>query len=459
MATCRVGTPLRGGGPSRVYFLPVAGIALLALAQCAPAPRSGEREPLISVGLVTGAQSSSFRLTKPATLLLDGEAAGSLSEGTYRIRLEKPLHRGTASREEISSGRNASTASGLRLVLLDERGRKAGEAQQAISLRNGDLVFLGRSGRRRQDRVYPGRVDFLLWRGQMAIVNRLPLEEYVRGVLLAEISPKSPQEALRAQAIAVRSMALSQRRQAHAGAPFELCADWHCQVYAGVPLDKSPVDEAVKTTRGMVLYSGGTVIQALYSANCGGHTESAARAWRGSRLDYLRGVLDGPQDVDPDLTKERILEQWVLGKPDVFCKDSPRGHFRWTRVIKASVLKTRLERMLGRTVGDVLELAVLRRGVSGRAFRIQITTTEGNFQVDGELRIRHLLAQPALPSSCFAVEVREGGAGREFVLHGAGFGHGVGLCQDGAAAMAKRGYRYWEILAHYYPGTRLLQIY
>ncbi|MDZ7373199.1 MAG: SpoIID/LytB domain-containing protein [candidate division KSB1 bacterium] len=440
------------GRPSRHVHPLLSAVLLVVLIGCAPVPRFQRSEPFISIGVATGVRTLAVRLTRPASLFVDGEDRGLLPEGDYRVRLQAGS--GQTKPEAASHAGGA-----VWIILQDGRGKTVAQAGQALSVRNGDLLLLDRVGRHERERVYPGRVDFVLWRGGIVVVNRLPLEDYVRGVLLAEISPKSPPEALKAQAVAVRSLALSQRRLAHTGAPFELCAEWHCQVYRGVPPDKTPVDEAIRATRGLVLLHGGRVIQALYSANCGGHTETASRLWRGSGLRYLRGVLDGPQNVDPDLAQERILDPWVRGKPEVFCKNAPRGRFRWVRVVKAQNLSARLERLSGSPVGDVKDVVVMRRGTSGRAVRVRVVGTARELTLDGELRIRHWLTEPGLPSSCFVVEKRENGAEREFVFRGAGYGHGVGMCQDGAVAMAKLGYRYWEILQHYYSDAQLIQLY
>ncbi len=435
----------------------VAAAALFFLVSCAPAPRFGKREPTVAVGVEIGVDQLRFRLRRAAALFADDKRAGSLQPGTYTVAIGG--ERWASWSEPLPPGwlallRGPVVAARTRvLTLRDEAGRLIASAERCFSVRGAD-VWISGAGETSSRGPYPGRFDVLLWAGSLSAVNRLPIETYLRGVVSAEMSSDAPLEALKAQAVASRSVALA-RKGAHRGAPFDLCATAHCQVYRGLRGDDSRCSRAVRETRGMVLWFRGRVAEAPYCANCGGHTESAAQLWGDSRRSYLRGVLDARGRRKLDLGEEAALRRWILSRPDVYCRDAPSEHFRWRRSLDPEQLADRLERRLGKRIGLIRGLRVERRGVSGRAIRVRVEGSRGSVTLRGELRIRRTLAEPPLPSSCFVVDTEKG----RFVLRGAGFGHGVGLCQDGAMGMARRGASFRRILQHYYPGTRLVRLY
>ncbi|NOZ57694.1 MAG: SpoIID/LytB domain-containing protein, partial [Calditrichaeota bacterium] len=283
----------------------------------------------------------------------------------------------------------------------------------------------------------------------------------LRGVVPAEMWTSAPEEALKAQAVVARSTALVLLRRCPPGATYDFCSTQRCQVYRGVDVWSRATERAIRATRGEVLTNQGKVCEAPYSAVCGGHTEDASLLWTGERQDHLRGVLDAPVVGRLDLRNEKTLQRWINSRPKVFCSPdlsgdpAARKYFRWTVRVSEQTLRRRVRASTGVDVGIPVRIRVLRRGVSGRALSVLVSGPLGRVKIEGELRIRRGLAAKALPSSCFIVQKD----GSDFRFSGAGFGHGVGMCQAGAVGMARAGRNYREILKHYYPGTRVARKY
>ncbi|MDI9569566.1 MAG: SpoIID/LytB domain-containing protein [Pseudomonadota bacterium] len=258
-------------------------------------------------------------------------------------------------------------------------------------------------------------------------------------------------------------------------ADFDVCADDHCQRYQGVTKIVSPqVREAVDATRGMVLVYGGRICDARYHKACGGRTEDFANVWEGRSVPYLTSVADGPGDF-PSLTTEAAAADWIASSPEAYCniadtaflrrilpafdQETP-DFFRWEVSHEREEMEALLKEKSGIDFGELLHLKPLRRGPSGRIVRLEISGTRRRVIVGKELEIRRWLSPSHLYSSAFVVDAEKdaGGGIRRFVLRGAGWGHGVGLCQIGAAAMAIRGFSMEAILGHYFPGAALRKI-
>jgi stage II sporulation protein D len=311
------------------------------------------------------------------------------------------------------------------------------------------------------DRLYRGRIYVAVDRlGKLAVIEALPLEELLRGLVPSEMFASAPREALRAQAVTARGEVLAKIGARHLGDPYLLCAEQHCQVYAGLAAQRSSTDAAVAATHGEALFSqAGVLVDSVYSAVCGGHTENNEVVWGGPPNPALRGVSDlaageGPL---PSLRSEAALRAYVDQNLEGYCRLSgaAAGKFRWTRRFSSEELD-RLVAPL--SVGHVLELMPRDRGVSGRTATLKIVGTSGSAEVHGELNIRRLLHN--LNSSAFVVDrVAPEGGPRIFVLRGAGWGHGVGMCQTGAVGRAQRGKGYREILGHYFNGAEIAKIY
>jgi stage II sporulation protein D len=305
---------------------------------------------------------------------------------------------------------------------------------------------------------YAGRIYVTIDRhGSMAVVNAVPENKLLAGLVPAEIFPSAPDEALKAQAVAARGELLSKIGTRHIGDPFRLCSQTHCQVYAGAGHETPRTTAAVAATRGEVLFEGtGGLADPVYSANCGGHTENNENVWADMPpLASLRGHRDADKvATDPfaaGVTAANVAT-FIDRPPPSFCGRAKLGagdRFRW--VVTRSPAE--LDKLLAKyRLGAIRAIDVLERGVSGRARAVRVTGTAGSEVIRGELRIRQAFGN--LRSSLFVVEVNAAGA----TFRGAGFGHGVGMCQTGAIGMAEAGKSYREILRHYYPGTALRKL-
>jgi SpoIID/LytB domain protein len=305
---------------------------------------------------------------------------------------------------------------------------------------------------------YAGRVYVTIDRlGGMAVVNAVPENKLLAGLIPAEIFPSSPDEALKAQAVAARGELLSKIGTRHVGDPFRLCSKTHCQVYSGTGHETARTTAAVEATRGEVLFeAAGGLADPVYSANCGGHTENNENVWpEMAALPSLRGHRDADKSARDayagGVTASNVAE-FIANPPVAFCGRARLGagdRFRWT----VTRSREELDKLLAKYhLGAVRSIEVLERGVSGRARAVRVTGATRAETIRGELRIRQAFGN--LKSSLFVVEVKDGGAR----FQGAGFGHGVGMCQTGAIGMAEAGKSYREILRHYYPGTTLQKL-
>jgi SpoIID/LytB domain protein len=326
-----------------------------------------------------------------------------------------------------------------------------------------------------EHRAYGGMLEFVLDKdARITVVNLLPLETYLAGVVPAEMPKGFPLEALKAQAVAARTEALSMLGVHHQDDPYDVDDDVHCQVYGGVGKESPSTTRAVLETRGLVMKYNGRLINAVYSAVCGGHTENNENVWAGDPQPYLRGVLDADASVGSlptALRDEETVRRWIESYPDVYCNtvtkpvppalEYTKKYFRWQVQYSRTELEEILRQKTGRSFGKLVDLVPLERGVSGRIIRLRVVGTEDSFVLQRELTIRRSLSRNTLYSAAFVVDKEPGpdGLSDTFVLKGAGWGHGVGMCQTGAAGMALAGKRFDEILRHYYRGIELEQIY
>ncbi len=348
----------------------------------------------------------------------------------------------------------------------------------------GVTIGIGFHWERKERQTFRGALRILRRGAGLTAVNDVPLEEYVTSVISSEMSASCPPELLRAHAVISRSWLKGPSATAPASpvAPvdpgsraeirrwygreahpdFEVCADDHCQRYQGIAEAASPasaVGEAVRATEGEMLLWGGAICDARFSKCCGGLTERYGTAWDDREIPYLTSIGDGPPQPGAD-----DPETWIRSSPSAFCNtrdlellgrilpgfdQETRDFFRWRVEYGAEELGELVRSRLSVDLGPIVGLQPLSRGPSGRIFRLRITGERGDVVVGKELEIRRALSRSHLFSSAFVVD-REAG---RFVLTGAGWGHGVGLCQIGAAVMAAEGRGYREILSHYYPGT------
>jgi stage II sporulation protein D len=308
-----------------------------------------------------------------------------------------------------------------------------------------------------EDRRYWGSVYVTFDRdGALVVVNAVPEDKLLAGLVPAEMFPDAPDAALEAQAIAARTELLQKIGRRNLTDPFLLCSTQQCQVYAGAGKEQPRTTKAVARTRGIVmLRDGGGLVDVRYSASCGGHGEDNDAIWGGEADPSLRGRRD---TAKPKATRidDAGLDDFLAEDPHTsWCgraKLGPKDRFRWTAARSGAELDA-LIAAHHPDVGHVTGLEARRRGVSGRIQVLAIKGDKGAAEVTGDLKIRRLLG--GLKSSLFKIVKTKGG----FEFRGAGFGHGVGMCQMGAIGMAEAGKDHDEILAHYYPGTHVHKLY
>lgn len=334
---------------------------------------------------------------------------------------------------------------------------------------------------RQEDQTFSGALRIIdNGNGTHTAVNMLPVEDYLVSVISSEMSPTAPEEFLKAHAVISRSWLLramqrreqtrqpqlsSPRQQQSADEPlrwydndghqqFDVCADDHCQRYQGIARRANErAEQAVRATRGEVLTYNGEICDARFSKCCGGRTEEFQYCWADEPKPYLSSVSDAPADGARPFcdTHDTALLSRVMNDYDCETDD----FYRWTVRYTRSQLSDIVRRKTGSDLGDITDIVPLERGKSQRLWKLRIVGTKGERVVGKELEIRRVLSENHLYSSAFIVERDEGG----FTLHGRGWGHGVGLCQIGAAVMADRGYNYHDILRHYYRGAATHKLY
>jgi SpoIID/LytB domain protein len=303
----------------------------------------------------------------------------------------------------------------------------------------------------------------------ITVANRLPLETYLQSTVSSEMRSDLPPAFSQAQAIAARSTVLATAGRHHYADGFDLCNDDHCQCYQGVIRENEAVMNPVRETAGQILtassppFTGGLggvrVVDARYAKSCGGVSERYEAAWGGEGPDYFAIRPCGEYEI-PDLSDETQAREFLQSSPPAWCNGKLHPYpepwsedplFRWHRRYTREQLGAVVEKKTGKHIGSVRELKVIQRGKSGRILILDILGTEGSLRAYGELNIRRALSDSHLPSSYFIAET----TANEIILKGGGWGHGVGLCQLGAAAMAKSGKSVEEILGHYYPNTAI----
>ncbi len=329
------------------------------------------------------------------------------------------------------------------------------KASETITVEN---VPTGTGGSQMQtgleNRRYWGAVYVTLdHEGMLLAANAVPEDKLLAGLVPAEMYPDAPAAALEAQAIAARTELLQKIGRRNLTDPFLLCSTQQCQVYAGAGKEDARTTKAVDKTRGVVLLrDGGGLVDIRYSAACGGHSEDNDWIWGGEADPSLRGRRD---DGKANMSKVTDVGAFLDEDPKQFwCgrNEKSKGRFRWTESIGVDELTTRLA-VDHPEIGRVKALTPKTRGVSGRIQVLTVTGDKGSFELTGDLNIRRTLG--GLKSTLFEVK-REGS---KFVFDGAGFGHGVGMCQLGAIGMATAGKSHKDILGHYYRGTHVHKLY
>lgn len=356
------------------------------------------------------------------------------------------------------------------------------------------VIGVGFHWERNEDQLFEGKLHFVSHADGVIAINILPVESYLKSVISSEMSAHASLEFLKAHAVISRSWLLAQLEKRHhpSVAPafvendcehirwydredhecFDVCADDHCQRYQGVTkVSTSTVCQAVEETWGMVLTYGGDLCDARFSKCCGGALEEFQSCWEDVPHPYLTKRRDSATPVAlPDLTDEEQAEAWIRSCPEAFChtedvfvlqqvlngydRETP-DFYRWKVSYTVDELSKLVAERSGIDFGEIKALIPVERGVSGRLVRLRIEGSKCTKIIGKELEIRRILSTSHLYSSAFVVDKID----NRFVLTGAGWGHGVGLCQIGAAVMATKGYTYDQILLHYYNGAKIEQRY
>lgn len=407
------------------------------------------------------------------------------------------------------SGPFFARTAGEEVALTDSSGRKIAclplirlKAQEGSTFTL-SFVTIGNRFHWERKEVQTFRGDLALrlrGEGTMTVINEIPLEDYLASVIASEMSDAAPMEYLKAHAILSRSWLLAalEKKQRREKIPavkaaasteefirwydredhdlFDVCADDHCQRYQGITRisSENPL-RAVGDTGGLCLTSRGEICDARYSKACGGLTEDFSTAWEDRDVPYLKSVSDAPIPNRPIRTEEEAAK-WLLATPEAYCNTKDEGllgriladpdretgdFFRWKVEYTTGELEKILGEKSGMDFGALQGIIPLERGPSGRISKLKITGSKASVVVGKELEIRRWLSRSHLYSSAFVVQKKKDARGEAggFVFHGAGWGHGVGLCQIGAAVMAEGGFSAEEILKHYFRGARIQKIY
>jgi len=352
---------------------------------------------------------------------------------------------------------------------------------------------------RQEDQSFKGALNLIATKKGILAINQVDAEEYLASVISSEMKPTAPKEFLKAHVVISRSWLFSQVEQKREHKQekskyknitrdneqlirwydhedhelFDVCADDHCQRYQGMTRIISPnVMDIIKETRGEVLVEDNLICDTRFSKCCGGVTELFENCWEPVHHTYLTTLYDGQSEELPDLTIEKEAESWIRTSPPAYCNtnnhaileqvlndydEETTDFYRWKVVYTQKQLSELVYRKSGIDFGEIIDLVPLERGTSGRIVRLKIIGTHNAFIIGKELEIRRILSETHLYSSAFIVDKRhiQNNVPQAFVLTGAGWGHGVGLCQIGAAVMSTQGFDYKQILEHYFPGTEI----
>ena len=377
------------------------------------------------------------------------------------------------------------------------------DVEQASFTLKGVTIGVSFHWKRQEDQAFKGALHLIVEDGKLTPVNVLSVEDYLLSVISSEMSANASLELLKAHAVISRSWLLAQIHKGVADQPernpdtagdmmdtpeelvkwwdrddhvnFDVCADDHCQRYQGITrATTDKVDQAIRATWGEVLMHHGELCDARFSKSCGGVMEEFENCWEPHHHDYLEARRDGENEEDfPDLTREDNAAEWILSSPSAFCNTTDpeiltqvlndydqetKDFYRWKVEYTQEELANLIHERTGIDYGRIRDLQPVARGTSGRLYRLRIVGEKRERIIGKELTIRYALSPSCLYSSAFVVEKHEingDGYPAKFVLRGAGWGHGAGLCQIGAAVMGAKGYDYKQILLHYFVGAKI----
>ncbi|MCL1817471.1 MAG: SpoIID/LytB domain-containing protein [Spirochaetaceae bacterium] len=410
----------------------------LAAAPRVKPAKDAENFPRVRVGLAENLSSVSVKTGGAYTVSSGGRA---VHEGKAQDLLVFTVEDGGLIHIKDAEGKPA--ASSREALVLQYSG--AGDTTLVFDFSSEAGSFFAVT----EDRAYRGSLELRLTETGITLINTLSLEEYMYAVIPSEMPASYPEEALRAQAIAHRSYTLAHLGQ-FADKGFDLYGSVLSAAYRGVGGEAQATTAAVDATRGLYLAAGGKPLKAYYSANHGGYSEDSSAVWGGEDA-FMAAVPDKLLPQREDFISLDELERFIRERPKTYSsveKLHSAAGYRWEKWVAAEDIKSRIAREAA--VGEILRIVSRGRGISGRIREVEITGTEGAARVFGD-RIRSRLG--GLRSNLFSIRAKTGPDGRPeyFIFQGAGWGHGVGMDQNGAAGMAQAGYTAQEILAHYYP--------
>ena len=462
-------------------------------------------------GIVTKLKTSKETETETATLYNNGKqpnvTVGIVSGQKIHFSLNKPY---LAKGETVMGEQVVEFSEGGVLWNGNQYSKLTFHPQSADASFSLSDVTIGVNfhWERKETQTFLGTLRFVVEADKICAINELPVEKYLESVISSEMSATSSLELLKAHAVISRSWLLAQmkkRREVAANGNnffsfvkkddmlirwydredhtiFDVCADDHCQRYQGITKETSPhVAEAIRQTLGQVLLDGEDICDARFSKCCGGETEEFQYCWEDTPKSYLTAVRDLVLGVKNEeyssLQDEATAERWIRSNPPAFCNTTDKkilsqvlndydqetaDFYRWKVTYSQEKLQQLFEEKLKMNFGAILDMKAVERGKSGRISKLQIIGTEKTFTIGKELEIRRALSDTHLYSSAFVVDKYdkdEQGVPQRFEIIGAGWGHGVGLCQIGAAVMGEQGYAYNDILLHYYQGAEIKQLY
>jgi len=443
-------------------------------------------EPLISVGILTE-EKIIFEL-----------------HGNYRIAGSKKYFRGIFSAEirdnQILCSSNSDKMENTEEILFTPE-----DPHSESFLIRDVIIGIDFHWQRKEKQRFNHSLKLIREGNKVVAINILPLENYIVSVISSEMSAKSSLQSLKSLSVVSRSWVLAQLekrnvekavennlsihqpedelirwydREQHKN--FDVCADDHCQRFQGITkVTTENAKKAVLQTRGIVLLSKSKICDTRYSKSCGGITEDFENVWETVRVPYLTSVIDykyEPENFNIDFSNETNAKKWITGNPQCFCNTSDKvilsqilidydqettNFFRWFVEYTQNELAAIIKDKIGIDFGYILDFIPVERGSSSRLIKLRIVGTKKSLTVGKELEIRRILSKNHLYSSAFIVDkiIGKNDIPEKFILHGAGWGHGVGLCQIGGALMAEKGYQFDEILLHYFSNVTIIKIY
>jgi SpoIID/LytB domain protein len=444
------------------------------------------KEPQISVGILT-AEKIDFEL-----------------HGNYRIEGSKKYFKGIFTTEikdnQIVCSNNSDKIENAKEILFESE-----DPHSESFLIKDVMIGIDFHWQRKERQRFNHSLKLIRDGNKVIAINILPLEDYIVSVISSEMSAKSSLQSLKSLSIVSRSWVLAQLERRNTGkaaekyssihqsedefvrwydreqhTSFDVCADDHCQRFQGITkVTTENAKKAVLQTRGIVLLSEGKICDTRYSKSCGGISEDFENVWETVRVPYLTSVIDykyEPENFNIDFSNEVNARKWITGNPQSFCNTSDKvilsqilidydqettNFFRWIVEYSQKKLAAIIKDKTGIDFGEILDFIPVERGSSSRLIKLRIVGTKKSLTVGKELEIRRILSKNHLYSSAFVVEkiVDKNDVPEKFILHGAGWGHGVGLCQIGGAVMAEKGYQFDEILLHYFSDVTIKKIY